>query len=74
MLQLRHAWADGTTHLAFTLTAFLERLAVLVPRPHVNLLRYDGVPVTRRVLRHLRLHTEVPTPAPPRAPPTDTDW
>ena len=37
MLQLRHPWADGTTHVAFTPTAFLERLAVLVPRPHVNL-------------------------------------
>ena len=37
VLQLRHPWADGTTHVAFTPTAFLERLAVLVPRPRVNL-------------------------------------
>ncbi len=36
-LQLRHPWADGTTHRSFTPTAFLERLAVLVPRPRVNL-------------------------------------
>ena len=144
VLQLRQPWADGTTHLAFTQTAFLERLAVLVPRPHVNLVLYHGVlapraawraevvprraskaaadsPVdtpeagvmhrpsargatwadlmrrafagdvlacprcggrlrlialieasatTRRILRHLGLASEVPTPAPARAPPT----
>ena len=43
VLQLRHPWADGTTHLRFEPTAFLERLAVLVPRPRVNLLLYYGV-------------------------------
>ena len=31
VLQLRHPWADGTTHVVFTPTAFLERLAVLRP-------------------------------------------
>ena len=43
VLRLRRPWADGTTHLAFEPTAFLERLAVLVPRPRVNLLLYYGV-------------------------------
>ncbi|MCC7240954.1 MAG: transposase [Acidobacteria bacterium] len=43
VLRLRHPWADGTTHAAFAPTAFLERLAVLVPRPRVNLLLYHGV-------------------------------
>jgi len=43
VLRLRHPWADGTTHLRFEPTAFLERLAVLVPRPRVNLLLYYGV-------------------------------
>jgi hypothetical protein len=43
VLRLRHPWADGTTHLGFEPTAFLERLAVLVPRPRVNLLLYYGV-------------------------------
>jgi hypothetical protein len=42
-LALRHAWSDGTTHLAFDPVAFLERLAVLVPRPRVNLILYHGV-------------------------------
>jgi hypothetical protein len=43
VLRLRHPWADGTTHLRFEPTAFLERLAVLVPRPRINLLLYYGV-------------------------------
>jgi len=43
VLHLRHPWADGTTHLGFEPTALLERLAVLVPRPRVNLLLYYGV-------------------------------
>ena len=43
VLQLRHPWDDGTTHVAFEPTAFLERLAVLVPRPRINLLLYHGV-------------------------------
>ena len=51
VLQLRHAWADGTTHVSFTPTAFLERLAVLVPRPHVNLLLYHGVLAPRAAWR-----------------------
>ena len=43
VLRLRHAWADGTTHLRFAPTALLERLAALVPRPRINLLLYYGV-------------------------------
>jgi hypothetical protein len=42
-VHLRRPWADGTTHLLFTPTAFLARLAVLVPRPRVNLVLYHGV-------------------------------
>ena len=40
---LQREWADGTTHLVFTPTELLERLATLVPRPRVNLLLYHGV-------------------------------
>lgn len=43
VLGLRHPWADGTTHVAFEPTAFLERLAVLVPRPRINPPLYHGV-------------------------------
>lgn len=50
-LQLRHPWADGTTHVSFTPTAFLERLAVLVPRPRVNLVLYHGLLAPRAAWR-----------------------
>ncbi len=42
-LQLRQRWADGTTHLVFDPIEFLGRLAVLVPRPRINLVLYHGV-------------------------------
>jgi hypothetical protein len=50
-LTLRHRWADGTTHLEFDPVAFLERLAVLVPRPRVNLILYHGVLAPRAAWR-----------------------
>jgi hypothetical protein len=42
-LQLRRPWRDGTTDLVFDPVELLGRLAVLVPRPRVNLLLYYGV-------------------------------
>jgi hypothetical protein len=42
-LSLAHPWRDGTTAFVFDPVAFLARLAVLVPRPRVNLVLYYGV-------------------------------
>jgi hypothetical protein len=42
-LALRHPWADGTAHVVLGPVEFLARLAVLVPRPRVNLILYYGV-------------------------------
>jgi len=42
-IALQRPWADGTTHLVFTPLELLERLAVLIPRPRVNLVLYHGV-------------------------------
>lgn len=50
-VQLRRPWADGTTHLVFEPRAFLARLAVLVPRPRVNLVLYHGVLAPRAAWR-----------------------
>jgi hypothetical protein len=36
-------WRDGTTHVVFEPTELLEKLAVLVPWPRSNALRYHGV-------------------------------
>ena len=50
-LTLRHRWADGTTHLRFDPLELLEQLAVLTPRPRVNLLLYYGVLAPRAAWR-----------------------
>ena len=43
LVTLRHARADGTAVVALGPLTFLGRLAVLVPRPRINLLLYQGV-------------------------------
>lgn len=43
LLELRHRWADGTSHLLFDPVELLERLAALTPRPRINLVLYYGV-------------------------------
>jgi hypothetical protein len=39
---LAHPWSDGTRALLFEPLEFLEKLAVLIPRPRINLLLYYG--------------------------------
>lgn len=51
VVPLRRAWGDGTTQLVFEPKAFLARLAVLVPRPRVNLLLCHGVLAPRAAWR-----------------------
>ena len=43
LLELRHRWSDGTTHLRFYPLELLERLASLTPRPRINLVLDYGV-------------------------------
>ena len=50
-LTLRHRWADGTTHLRFDPLEVVKRLAVLTPRPRVNLILYYGVLAPRAAWR-----------------------
>lgn len=50
-LTLRRRWADGTTHLRFDPLELPERLAVLTPRPRVNLILYYGVLAPRAAWR-----------------------
>jgi hypothetical protein len=47
LLALERRWSDGTTHLRLSPVEVLERLAVLIPRPRVNLVLYHGVPGLR---------------------------
>ena len=50
-LELRRQWSDGTTSLVFDPIELLERLAVLTPRPRINLLLYHGVLAPRAAWR-----------------------
>jgi hypothetical protein len=62
-LTLRHRWADGTTHLRFDPLELLERLAVLTPRPRVNLILYYGVLAPRAPWRAALVPATSPTVA-----------
>ena len=42
-LTLARPWADGTRALVFGGVEFLEKLAVLIPKPRINLLIYHGI-------------------------------
>ena len=53
-----HPWADGTTGIRLTPLEFLEKLAALVPLPHVHLVRYGGCLAPHS---HLRVAI-IPTP------------
>ena len=41
--QLKTPYRDGTTHVIFEPQDFIARLAALVPKPRVNLTRFQGV-------------------------------
>ena len=43
VLQLKSADRDGTTHIKMSPLEFMQRLAALVPRPRLHLIRFHGV-------------------------------
>ncbi len=43
VLTLKTAWRDGTTQLVMSPLTFMQRLAALVPRPRLHLIRFHGV-------------------------------
>lgn len=42
-LKLKTPWRDGTTHLVMSPMEFMHRLAALVPRPRLHLIRFHDV-------------------------------
>jgi Putative transposase len=42
-LKLKTPWRDGTTHHVMLPLEFMQRLAALVPRPRLHLIRFHGV-------------------------------
>jgi len=47
----RRAWRDGTTHIVMSPLEFMQRLAALVPRPRLHLIRFHGVLAPNKPLR-----------------------
>jgi hypothetical protein len=48
-LKLKTPWRDGTTHLVVSSLEFLQRLAALVPRTRLHLIRFREVPAPNDV-------------------------
>jgi hypothetical protein len=70
-----HPWSDGTTGIRLSPLELLEKLAALVPLPHVHLVRYGGCLAPHSHLRGAIL----PTPRQqgldePEACPTSPRW
>jgi hypothetical protein len=61
VLQLKSPYKDGTTHVVMEPLEFMERLAALVPRPRLHLIRFHGVLAPNAKLRR----QIVPAPAEP---------
>src|SRR5215470_10129308 len=53
-----HPWSDGTTGITLSPLELLEKLAALIPLPHVHLVRYGGCLAPHSHLRG----TILPTP------------
>jgi len=51
LLTLKTPYRDGTTHLVMSPLEFMQRLAALVPRPRLNLIRFHGVLAPNAKLR-----------------------
>ena len=43
VLKLKTPWRDGTTHQGTPPLEFMQRLAALVPRPRLHLIRFHGI-------------------------------
>ena len=67
VLQLKSPYKDGTTHVVMSPMEFMERLAALVPRPRLHLIRFHGVLAPNAKLRS----KIIPTPPEPAAEPSN---
>jgi hypothetical protein len=51
VLKLKTPRRDGTSHLVMSPLEFMQRLAALVPRPRLHLIRFRGVLIPNAKLR-----------------------
>jgi hypothetical protein len=54
VLRLKTPWRNGATHIVLTPMEFMQRLAALVPRPRLHLIRFHGVLAPNAKLRSKR--------------------
>ena len=69
VLKLKTPWRDGTTHLVMSPLEIMQRLAALVPRPRLHLIRFHGVLAPNSKLRTLMVPQEPEPPAQAQAAP-----
>ena len=72
VLKLKTPWRDGTTHLVMSPLEFMQRLAALVPRPRLHLIRFHGVLAPNAKLRAQVVPQEAEAPA-QAAPPAECE-
>ena len=72
MLKLKTPWRDGTTHLVMSPLEFMQRLATLVPRPRLHLIRSHGVLAANAKLR-AQVVPQDPEPPAQVAPPAECE-
>ena len=58
--ELKHPFSNGTTHVLFEPLDFIARLAALVPRPRVHLVRYHGLFAPHAKHRHQIVASQTP--------------
>jgi len=69
-LTLNTPWRDGTTQLVMSPLEFMQRLAALVPRPRLHLIRFHGVLAPNAKQRAMVVPQE-PGPPAQAAPPAE---
>jgi hypothetical protein len=67
VLQLKSPYKDGTTHIVMEPLEFMERLAALVPRPRLHLIRFHGVLAPNAKLRSKIVPARQSVPPRPQA-------
>jgi len=72
VLKLKTPWRDGTTHLVMSPLEFMQRLAALVPRPRLHLIRFHGV-LAPNAKRRALVVPQAPEPAAQAAPPAECE-
>ena len=72
VLKLKTPWRDGTTHLVMSPLEFMQRLAALVPRPRLHLIRFHGVLAPNAKLR-AQVVPQEPEPPAQSAPPAECE-